>query len=289
LLLEKLPLLLLAAGSCLATVWAQGSGGAIKSLDRFPLGLRLANAIDATGCYLFQTFWPVNLAAYYPYPTDGLPWWQVAGTGLLLLAITVAVCWLARTRPYLPVGWFWFLGTLVPVVGLVQVGSQAHADRYTYVPHIGLFLMLVWGLCDLVAAKWRAALLAPLAVAVLAACVVLTRIQVGYWADSLTLWEHTLAVTTDNAFAEEKYGEALKAKGRADEAIVQFKKAIELNPRMYPAYERLADIYLSRGQREKAAECYRQALQAGSDAKRHHNELERLEREQREKKGVRMP
>src|SRR5439155_14567605 len=160
----------LAALWCLMTVRAGSHGGALKSLTRWPLPLRLANAADAVLCYLGQTFVPVDLAAYYPYPRAGLPPVQVAAAVAVVALVTLLVCWQARRRPFGLVGWLWFLGTLVPVLGLVQIGSQARADRFTYVPLIGLFAMIVWGLRDLVPGWWR---LAPLLVA-LAACVVLS-------------------------------------------------------------------------------------------------------------------
>ena len=159
------------------------AGGSMVGLEDAPLRMRLANAIDATVCYVEQIFYPLHLAVFYPHPKTGLPWSRVSTEALLLLAITAAVCWAIRSRPYLAVGWLWFLGTLVPVIGLVQVGNQARADRYTYVPLIGLFVLLVWGACDLFGPR-RKTVLAALAAAVLVACVFLTRSQVCYWANT---------------------------------------------------------------------------------------------------------
>src|SRR5207247_527149 len=136
-------------GSAVMTVLAQHGGGALKSLGGFPLPSRLANAVDATAAYLGQTVWPADMVAYYPYPRSGLPPVRVAAEGALLLGITVLAACLARKRPYLLMGWLWFLVTLAPVIGVVQVGQQARADRYTYIPHIGLFLAAVWCLWDL--------------------------------------------------------------------------------------------------------------------------------------------
>src|SRR5262249_53627711 len=164
LVLEKLPLFALAAASCVVTVWAQHAGGAVKSLERFPLPLRLANAVDAAAVYLGQTVWPAGLAVYYPYPRDGCPPSRVALDDALLLAFTALAVWQARARPYLLVGWLWYLGTLVPVTGLVQVGQQARADRYTYVPLIGVFISLSWALWEALPPTRRAVGLAVAAV-----------------------------------------------------------------------------------------------------------------------------
>jgi protein O-mannosyl-transferase len=284
LLLEKVPLLVLAVASCWMTVLAQHGGGALKSLQRFPLDLRVANAVVATECYIGQTFWPVNLAVYYPYPRAGLPWLPVLGAGSLLALVTAGVCLTARSRPYLLVGWFWFLGTLVPVIGLVQVGSQARADRYTYVPLIGLFLMLVWGLVESVPARRRGILL-PLLVGVLLACVWLSRIQVSYWTDSRALWEHTLAVTRDNPFALTKYGDALLRDGSPEAAIDPLREAIRLDPRMDPAYAKMAEVYRKLGRLEEAAECLEKAAEIRPDLKRYQDRLQEIRGEQLKKRG----
>src|SRR5262249_19707275 len=151
-LLEKLPLMALAAASCVVTVFAQREGKSVMPLEELPLLDRLANAVVAYLRYLEMAVWPQNLAVFYPHPHGNLPAWQVGGAALLLLAVTLLVLRGARRHPYAPVGWFWYLGTLVPVIGLVQVGEQALADRYTYVPFIGLFLMAVWGANDLLGA-----------------------------------------------------------------------------------------------------------------------------------------
>ena len=257
LLLEKVPLLLVSAGFCVLVFLVQSRSGAVASLAGVPLGLRLANAVDATVCYLGQMFYPLHLAVSYPYPHGGLPWWQVLLAGLLLAAITAVVCWQARSRPYLPVGWFWYLGTLVPVIGIVQVGFHARADRYTYVPLIGVFVMLAWGLPDLF--PKRLGLLAALTAAALVVCLLLTRAQVRHWEKDLSLWEHTLAVTPKNSYARVAYGSALLIEGEVEEARLQLLEAIHLNPRRADAHYYLACIHESRQEWEKAEEYYRKA------------------------------
>jgi protein O-mannosyl-transferase len=279
LILEKLPLLAMSAGLSAMTMRAQQSGGSVKSLERFPMELRVHNAIWETLCYLGQTFWPVDLAAYYPYPVGGIPMGQVALAASLLAFITFVACWLARSRPYLLVGWFWFLGMLVPVIGLVQVGSQARADRYTYVPLIGVFIMLVWVLIDLATDQIRKAAVGTALVAAIVCCAWVTRIQAGYWANSAALWEHTIAVTKDNAFAVAKYGETMRQEGRIEAALGCFREAIRLNPRMDPAFAAMGEIYRSLDQWDAAEECFRRAAAIRPDIRRYRVLIENIPRE----------
>jgi len=230
LVLEKLPLMLMSTASSVITVKAQKAGGAVGSLMDYPFSLRLENALVSYVRYLGKAFWPWPLAPIYPHPENSLETWQWAGA-LLVLAILTAVVLRARRYRYLPVGWFWFLGTLVPMIGLVQVGSQAMADRYAYLSFLGLFLMLCWGLSELAEARdipqrW----LAVSAVVVLAALSVVTHRQLGYWSDNLTLWSHTLRVTKDNFLAEDNLGGALISAGRAEEAMPHFQRAVAINP-----------------------------------------------------------
>ena len=228
LVLEKTPLMALSAGSAIITMIAQRSGGAVRSVIEYPLGVRLENAIVAYVMYLGKAVWPARLAPMYPHPGDSLPAWEVAACALLLALITGFTLYL-RSR-YLAAGWFWYLGTMVPVIGLVQVGGQAMADRYAYIPFIGLFVMTVWGIADLARErglrKWAAA---TGSVIVLALCGV-SYVQLGYWKDSATLWSHTLAVTRNNFVAHDNLGNALVSQGNFDEAIAQFRAAAEINP-----------------------------------------------------------
>jgi tetratricopeptide (TPR) repeat protein len=213
LLLEKLPLLGMAAACCIVTVQAQRP--AAESSSPFALGTRLANALVAYVSYLGKTLWPMHLAAMYPYPGRGLPVWQWAGAALLLGALTLLALAAWRRRPYLAVGWLWYLGMLVPVIGLVQVGRQAMADRYTYLPVIGLYLAAVWGLAELAVGRAQKVVVAS-AAGLLALTLLLTWGQVHYWTDDFTLWEHALEATgPNNAFAHVCLGEALVKRGKA--------------------------------------------------------------------------
>ncbi len=227
-LLEKVPLFALTVASAVITMIAQRGGGAVR--DQYSFWLRAANAAVSYVAYLGKVLWPANLAAMYPFPRLGLPAWKVAVCAAVILAITAAVFSLQRKR-YLVIGWLWFLGTLVPVIGLVQVGEQAMADRYAYIPFIGLFVCLIWGIADLAAHNRVPArhLISPalLAIAVLA---ILGRTQIGYWHDSITLWSHTLAVTQNNFVAEDNLGAELIKQGDLAGARAHFQAAANINP-----------------------------------------------------------
>jgi len=240
LLKEKIPLFVLAAFSSLATFAAQQQVGAVSSLDTTPLRLRLANAVQSYVAYLADTFWPAHLSALYPYP-NAIAAGPLVIALLILAAVTVLVVVMRQQRPYLLVGWLWYLGTLLPVIGLIQVGPVARADRFTYVPHIGLLLMVVWGAAEPLQ-RWskRWLVLAPLAAAALVACTLVSIRQVRPWRDSIALWEHTLAVTRNNGVAHYNYGVALTAAGRIDDAIRQLREAARLEPDFAFAHNRLA-------------------------------------------------
>jgi tetratricopeptide (TPR) repeat protein len=238
LLLEKVPLLALCAISAVLTLNAQAGGGATSHYGHV---LPLENAFISYVRYLAKAFWPARLALFYPYPLKPYPVWQVGGAAFILLAITLAVV-LAHRRRYLTVGWLWFLGTLVPMIGLVQVGTQAMADRYAYLPFVGLFIMVCWLVAELVCpsqemastghlqpARLSAALLGVSVVVLLALAIVSFR-QVNFWSDHITLWTHTLEVTHDNWVAENNLGTALLKTGRMDEAIPHFRAAAALDP-----------------------------------------------------------
>ena len=208
LLLEKIPLLILSAASGRITLIAQRSGHAVRNLREFPFAIRAANALVSYGLYLWKMLWPVHLAALYPHPSV-LPPWQILLSSFILLAITTLVLVFRRQR-YLLVGWFWFLGTLVPVIGLVQVGEQAMADRYAYIPLIGIFVMIAWGFEDWaetrhLRALWR--VIPASCVLILLATVTLR--QMSYWESEYTLWAHTVEVTDQNPYAHAVLGAAL--------------------------------------------------------------------------------
>lgn len=226
LVFEKIPLFVLSAASAVVTVLAQRSGGAVKDA---PAPMRFGNALIAYVRYLWKALWPSRLAVVYPHLGRLLPTWQIIGSAVLLVALTGLVFrW--RERQYLAVGWFWFLGTLVPVIGLVQVGLQAMADRYAYLSFIGLFICAAWAVSDLAERqKTPPAWLAVPAVAVLATLGIATSRQVGYWRDSETLWKHTLGVTDRNYEAHDALARALCKLGRIDDAIPQYKAAEALH------------------------------------------------------------
>lgn len=230
LIAEKIPLFALSAASSIVTLRAQAAGGAINDWLSSPLSLRLANAVVSYARYLGKAIWPSKLAVLYLFPVNGLPAWQVVAAMLLLLTVS-AVVFMARRHSYLAVGWLWFLGTLVPMIGLVQVGQAAMADRYACLPLIGLFLMVVWGVSDIVTERkingpW-VAITAGLALLLLA---VATYRQVGYWQDGETLWTHAAAVTNNNFVAQDNLGVVLLAKGHGEQAIQHFHAAFTMQP-----------------------------------------------------------
>jgi protein O-mannosyl-transferase len=230
LLLEKLPLLGLSAASAVVTVYAQKGGGAVVSREVIPVGARVANALFAYAAYLGKTVWPSGLAALYPFPTE-FPPGKVAAAALLMVAITALALRQWRRQPYLPVGWLWFCGTLVPVIGLVQVGGQAMADRYSYIPHMGLFIALVWGVAEAWQRSRRAP--APLALAsaaAIASLAAVTWLQIPYWGNGVLLFGHAVACTEKNALAHYHLGVALTERGRTEEAIRQYRQAAQIEP-----------------------------------------------------------
>jgi len=254
---EKLPLLVLAAASAAITVKSQGAGGATTW---YPLSVRLGNAIVSYAIYIGKAFWPTHLAPMYPHPGSSLREWQVLLAILLLLAITGIVIEDGRRR-YLPVGWFWFLGTLVPMIGLKQVGSQAMADRYAYLPFVGLFIMVCWGVAERgeqrqLATAW---LVVP-SVMVLLALVAVTHRQIDYWSDHATLWSHTLQVTSGNWQAENNLGMALLRQGKMEEAIPHFRAAAATDPSDPVSNMNIGIYEHSHGNLPEAIEYYKKAI-----------------------------
>lgn len=246
---EKLPLFALAAAASIMIFLVQAGTGIVKSTIQYPLSARLENAVYSYAAYLIKTIVPVHLAIFYPHPGTTLPFWQVGGAAVLILLITVFV--LRAGRPYLVTGWFWYLGTLVPVIGLVQVGIQGMADRYTYVPLIGIFLIAAWGLPELTAGrKSLKAALIPAAAAGLCVLTILTWFQVGTWRDNITLYGHAAKVTSGNDWAEYNLGLSLAGEGRLDEALPHFQEAVRLRPGYADAYLNIGVIQALRGNPE---------------------------------------
>ena len=229
LLLEKLPLFTLAAAGAVVTLKAQHAGGALP-MFRIPLTIRLANAAISYARYLEKAIWPSQLAVFYPHPLAAALGWQALVDAAGLLIITVLVVQV-RERRYLFVGWFWFLGTLVPMIGLVQVGTQGMADRYAYLPFIGLYLMISWGIAEL-AQRWRLPkpVLPAAGLTILLALMMVTYRQLGFWQDDVSLWSHAAQVTRGNYVAEDNLGEALVDEGRIEEAMPHFFRAAAIFP-----------------------------------------------------------
>ncbi len=274
LVLEKIPLLLLSAASAIVTMKAQRAGGAIQSLAQYSPLLRMETALIAYVRYLGKAFWPSNLVALYPHPTKFCPAWQVGAAALLLVLITAAA-FRARDRRYLAVGWLWFLGSLVPMLGLVQVGAQAMADRYAYIPFIGLFVMVTWLVADCeesIVARFvgkgtiRAAWLAIPAVAYLLVVGLLTYRQTSYWHDTEFFWQRTLALTENNYVAHDTLGEYLAERGQTDEAVMHFRAALAIRPDDLPANLNLATLEANRGNLESAIERYEFVALHAADA-----------------------
>jgi tetratricopeptide (TPR) repeat protein len=223
--------------------------------------------------YMAKMIWPHKLAVYYPYQ-ETIPLWQVAGSGLLLLGLSIMVIKAAKNRPYLPVGWLWYFGTLVPVIGLVQVGSQAMADRYTYLSLVGLFIMIAWGVPDLLAGWHRGrTVLTISATVLLLGCVVGTWRQVGHWQNSITLFQHTVRVTSDNHFAHNNLGVALAKSGRLAEAIHHYFNALRVKPDTAEVHNNLGNALAAQGNVDRAMSHYYQALKIDSNNARAYNNL----------------
>ena len=272
-IIEKLPLFALAAISSVVTFIVQQQVGAVKTLEALPFAARAGNAVVAYVAYIGKAIWPANLAAIYPYPTSRSAA-LVAGAAVLLAAVSVVVARAWRARPYLAAGWFWFVGTLVPVIGLVQVGSQPIADRYMYLPFIGLAIVGVWGVADL-ASRWRLDRRVP-AIAgavVVIAYAVTARAQVAHWQSGVALWEHAVTVTRDNYRAHGNLGQAFQKAGRLDEAITEDQEAIRINPAFAEARNNLGKALIDRGRASEALPQLQEAVRLVPGYVAAHNNL----------------
>ncbi|MDB6064959.1 MAG: Tetratricopeptide 2 repeat protein [Pedosphaera sp.] len=305
--MEKAPMFAPAVISSAVTILALPRGHTLAWIQSVPLNLRITNALAAYSSYLRKMFWPADLAVVYPLPASW-PLWQWLGGGLILLAVSLAVLALRRQRPYLAVGWFWFVGTLVPVIGLVQFEPQAMADRFSYLPLIGVFIMLAWGVNELTAA-WtnRRPILATTGALALLSCMALTVYQLRPWKNTVALFNHALDVTTNNAVAHGNLALALDAAGKPDEAMTHYQAALRLLPDSpfalylmglklahqgnYPGaiehynaalrqqpdapsvHYNLANIFTSQGKLDEAAAHYTEAIRLEPDAEDAHNNL----------------
>jgi Flp pilus assembly protein TadD len=277
LVVEKIPLFALVAASAVITSVAQSHAGAVRTFTEFPFALRLSNALVSYAKYVLLTFWPNDLAVFYPFPSAGIPVWQVIGAALLLTGITAFCVFQRKIRPYLIVGWLWFLGTLIPVIGLVQVGGQSMADRYFYIPSIGLFIAIVFGLADIAKApkafgvpSWLGAAIAGGVLLVLAT---LTNAQIHRWSNSFTLFEHTLAVAPPSVAIEDSLGYALQRSGRLDEAAAHFEKALQIKPDDYMSLLYMGVARFYQGRVPEAIEHAQAAIRLQPDSAKAHNLL----------------
>jgi tetratricopeptide (TPR) repeat protein len=262
---EKIPFLALAAAASVVTFVVQQQTGAVTPMDSLPLGARCANALISYGGYLQKLFWPADLAVIYPYP-DHWPLAQVALAGTILAGISAFACRQRRRYPFFLMGWLWYLGTLVPVIGLVQVGKQAMADRYAYIPSVGVLMIILWGAGELT--RCRLCLRLGLSAAVSAAlilCLVRTRQQLGYWRNSEILFRHALAVTVNNYIAHNNLGNALADQGQADAAVGEFQAAVRLKPDDAEAHNNLGMTLLDQGHPPMAISHFQNALRLNPD------------------------
>ncbi len=258
---EKAPLLIMSAIAAAITIVAQR--GSVRTLQEIPLPLRLSSVITSYVTYIGKMFWPVRLDAFYRYPS-AISWPALLGGAAVLVGVSALAVRQFRARPYIAAGWFWFLISMVPVIGIVQVGRQAMADRYTYLPFVGLFIIVAWiayeGILRRPSSRW---VFAAAAITSVLACTVLARSQVRTWESDLTLWEHALSVDPANAMAHHSLGTAYAAAGRFDEAIAHDREALRLDPQMTEAWTNLGATLGRQGKEDEAMEAYRQAIRVG--------------------------
>lgn len=273
-ILEKTVLFVMSFSSCFITILAQQKGGAVSVLEVLPFKLRVANGLVSLVAYMGKMIWPLRLAVFYPHPGGGLQMWKAMAAGLFLLIASTVALVVARRYRYVLVGWLWYLGTLVPVIGLVQVGEQAMADRYTYVPLIGLFIIVVWGFADLVKRwRWKRWLASVTAAAIVLALMAASWVQVGHWKDSITLFKHTLEVTNSNYVANYSLGNALARQGDLAEAVFHYHKALQINPNFAEAHNNLGNTLALQGNLAKAITHYKKALHINPDHVEAHRNL----------------
>ena len=269
---EKIPLLALSALGAVIQLFANAES--IISSEKMPLPTRVGNALVSYAGYIGQMFYPANLAVFYPHPGNTLPVWKIALALTLFIALSSAALALRKRRPWLLVGWLWYLSMLVPVIGLVQSGDLARADRYTYLPQIGLYVLLTWAVADLCARlRQRGLLLGSLASLVIAALAIAAHQQTAHWHDSAALWNHALACNPDNAVAHDNLGSALDTQGRRAEAISHHRRAVEIKPDYGPALNSIGAYLLFTGQVSEAIPYFQKALEIKPTNAAAHNNL----------------
>ena len=273
---EKIPLLVLVVIACILTFMAEYSAETVRSLEAFSLKVRMANAFVSYVSYVVKAIWPVNLAVFYPHPRGGLPWWQTVGSVVLAAAACFGAIRVSKRYPYVLVGVFWYLGTLVPVIGLVQIGSQAMADRYTYVPLIGLFIIVAWGVPELLP-RWhrRKIWLTTSATVLLTILAATTWKQVRYWENSFTLFTHDINVTYNNNLTHYILGLFLDQQGKIDEAMFHYSRSVQLNPlgSDYKIFFKMGYILYQKGQLDEAMFHYKKSLRINPNCAEAHNNI----------------
>lgn len=273
LILEKMPLILLAVAASAAAVLSQGKAGALVPVDTYGIDARLANAIVSYGTYLVRTIWPMDLAVFYPLPA-AWPVHAILSCGTLLVAISLGVLAGERRYPYLALGWLWYLGTLIPVIGLVHIGSQAMADRYTYIPLIGVFIILVWGSADLAAAlRLRRPLTLFLASVLVLAPAALSVRQVHVWQNDRTLFSQAIRAVPGNYLAYNNLGTTLRKEGDYEASIAAIRKALSIKPHYAIGYNNLGNTLMAKGDHKQAEAHYRKALEIQPDLVPAHSNL----------------
>jgi Flp pilus assembly protein TadD len=273
LVFEKLPFFALAAAASVVTFMAQKHGGAVTPIENLPFDARCGNALISYCRYLGKLFWPTDLAVLYSHP-GYWPVGQVLLAGGLILGITVLFIVVWRRYPFLLMGWLWFVGTLVPVIGLVQAGEVAMADRFSYIPSLGLLVLVIWGVSELTRRRWHQAIfLAVAGCATIILCLGLTRQQIGCWKDRQTLFRHALTVTKNNYLAHCSLGTILLNKGQTDEAISQFRETIQLIPDNFKAHNNLGNAFLRKNQVDEAINQFQDVIRLKPGYAEAHNNL----------------
>jgi tetratricopeptide (TPR) repeat protein len=261
LVLEKIPFFVPVLFACVTTILDERRVGAVQSLAHFSFSVRIGNALMAYISYVFNAVWPNHLSVFYPHPGNTLPMWRVWGAALFIAGVSVLAIRTLNKYPYIAVGWFWFLGTLVPVIGLVQIGGQAMADRYTYIPLIGLFTIFSWGISDLTL-RWtyRKIVVSAFAAMVLAVLCGRTILQVNHWKNAVTLFENAVRIDSENSLAHNNLGTALYARGDVERAVFHFREALRIEPGYVAALTNLATVLSIQGQTEEAVRHFEEAL-----------------------------
>jgi tetratricopeptide (TPR) repeat protein len=261
---EKIPLLALSAGSCLATI--SGQTGKVVAMEPLPLLWRLSNALVSYVTYVWQMIWPLGLGVFYPHPKNLLPPWEVVFAIVALIAVTATAFIARKKHPYIAVGWFWYLLMLFPAIGVVQINLQGHADRYTYLPQIGLYVLAAWGVAEVsITWRWRREVLSFGAALVIGALAFAAWRQTTYWRDSESLWAHTIAVTSNNDFAHASIADLFLRQGRIYESIVHSREALRIRPDNSDAHNNLALALLYRGDMSEALDHWKKSLKIQPD------------------------